>query len=365
MKLLHTLYNIIIYTITLHDNIQATKRLNIDCGPPRSSAMFLLLISCSFFMLNIIIFQFEDCNILYRWLLILLFCYLFFGYSMFCNFLFCNFLFCNFLFCNFLFCNFLFCNFLFCNLLFCNLLFCNLLFCNPSFSSLHFCLYPYPFSVRFYPLLQAHYLSTLPFYLSCLISSWFHLPQANPDSPQGDPDTPPQKYFTIMVERIPGHLRSAAALYKFFEKLFPGKFLSFYLSMKCYLSLPFVISSSLTLGSGQASFVKISPPFPSLTPSFISLNSQFLPSNQSLSHSLTQSLSDSYHLAHSRRLPLSLSVYEILGEVYNVEIALDLKELNSITRQRQTVRDSLEKAIAYYEATNMRPEVFIQTGKVW
>ena len=48
-------------------------------------------------------------------------------------------------------------------------------------------------------------------------------PQANPDSPQGDPDTPPQKYFTIMVERIPGHLRSAAALYKFFEKLFPGK----------------------------------------------------------------------------------------------------------------------------------------------
>ena len=33
--------------------------------------------------------------------------------------------------------------------------------------------------------------------------------QANPDSPQGDPDTPPQKYFTIMVENIPGHLRSA------------------------------------------------------------------------------------------------------------------------------------------------------------
>ena len=170
MKLLHTLYNIIIYTITLHDNIQATKRLNIDCGPPRSSAMFLLLISCSFFMLNIIIFQFEDCNILYRWLLILLFCYLFFGYSMFCNFLFCNFLFCNFLFCNFLFCNFLFCNFLFCNLLFCNLLFCNLLFCNPSFSSLHFCLYPYPFSAPSLPAftlyckhtISQHYLFTFP-----------------------------------------------------------------------------------------------------------------------------------------------------------------------------------------------------------
>ena len=52
------------------------------------------------------------------------------------------------------------------------------------------------------------------------------------------------------------------------------------------------------------------------------------------------------------------------GEVYNVEIALDLKELNSITRQRQSLRGSLEKAIAYYEATNVRPEVFIQTGKV-
>ena len=70
------------------------------------------------------------------------------------------------------------------------------------------------------------YISNFPFHLSCFILSRFHVPQANPDSPQGDPDTPPQKYFTIMVERIPGHLRSAAALYKFFEKLFPGKFLS-------------------------------------------------------------------------------------------------------------------------------------------
>ena len=49
-----------------------------------------------------------------------------------------------------------------------------------------------------------------------------HHLKADPDSPQGDPDTAPQKYFTIMVERIPGHLRSAAALYKFFENLFPG-----------------------------------------------------------------------------------------------------------------------------------------------
>ena len=100
-----------------------------------------------------------------------------------------------------------------------------------------------------------------------------YLVQANPDSPQGDPDTPPQKYFTIMVENIPGHLRSAAALYKFFEKLFPG-------------------------------------------------------------------------------------------EVFNVEIALDLSELNALTAKRQSMRDKLEKAIASYEATNVRPQVYLQTGNV-
>ena len=61
-------------------------------------------------------------------------------------------------------------------------------------------------------------------------------------------------------------------------------------------------------------------------------------------------------------LPLSPSPPQ--GEVYNVEIALDLKELNSITRQRQSVRDNLEKSIAFYEATNVRPDVYIQTGKV-
>jgi hypothetical protein len=50
-----------------------------------------------------------------------------------------------------------------------------------------------------------------------------YLVQADPDSPQGDPDTPPQKYFTIMVERIPSQLRSAVELHKFFENLFPGE----------------------------------------------------------------------------------------------------------------------------------------------
>ena len=70
----------------------------------------------------------------------------------------------------------------------------------------------------------------------------FWLVQANPDSPQGDPDTPPQKYFTIMVENIPGHLRSAAALYKFFEKLFPGE-----VSEWIPLVLTVLLSSHLTL----------------------------------------------------------------------------------------------------------------------
>lgn len=48
------------------------------------------------------------------------------------------------------------------------------------------------------------------------------LVQADPDGPDLDPDTPPQKYYTVMIERIPGHLRSAAALREFFERIFPG-----------------------------------------------------------------------------------------------------------------------------------------------
>jgi hypothetical protein len=39
--------------------------------------------------------------------------------------------------------------------------------------------------------------------------------QADPDGENLDPDTPPQKYFTVMLERIPPHLRSAQALYKY------------------------------------------------------------------------------------------------------------------------------------------------------
>ena len=40
---------------------------------------------------------------------------------------------------------------------------------------------------------------------------------------QGDPDTPSQTYYTLMVEKIPTTLRSAPALEAFFEKLFPGE----------------------------------------------------------------------------------------------------------------------------------------------
>ncbi len=54
-----------------------------------------------------------------------------------------------------------------------------------------------------------------------------YLVQANPQEENLDPDTPPQKYFTVMIESIPSHLRSAASLRKFFEKLFPGKNLDY------------------------------------------------------------------------------------------------------------------------------------------
>lgn len=48
---------------------------------------------------------------------------------------------------------------------------------------------------------------------------------------QGDPDTPPQTYYTAMVEHIPPELRSAPKLRAFFEKLFPGQCIRFYVLM--------------------------------------------------------------------------------------------------------------------------------------
>ena len=77
---------------------------------------------------------------------------------------------------------------------------------------------------------------------------------------QGDPDTPPQTYYTIMVEKVPINLRSAPALENFFENVFPG-------------------------------------------------------------------------------------------DVHSVEVALDLKELDLMTKLRRRTRDSLEKSIALAKAT--------------
>ncbi len=40
---------------------------------------------------------------------------------------------------------------------------------------------------------------------------------------QGDPDTPPQTYYTVMLERLPLSLQSSSQLLAFFQKLFPGE----------------------------------------------------------------------------------------------------------------------------------------------
>jgi hypothetical protein len=76
-------------------------------------------------------------------------------------------------------------------------------------------IFSYVYSAYFCQLLYAEYNNFSIHRLQYLV-------QADPDSPMTDPDTPPQKYFTIMIERIPSHLRSKAALEKFFENLFPG-----------------------------------------------------------------------------------------------------------------------------------------------
>ncbi len=40
---------------------------------------------------------------------------------------------------------------------------------------------------------------------------------------QGDPDTHPQTYYTVMLERIPADLRNEASLARFFDNMFPGE----------------------------------------------------------------------------------------------------------------------------------------------
>jgi hypothetical protein len=41
------------------------------------------------------------------------------------------------------------------------------------------------------------------------------------------------------------------------------------------------------------------------------------------------------------------------GDVYSVEVALDLNELEALTTQRRNVRDALEKSIAIWKATGI------------
>lgn len=40
---------------------------------------------------------------------------------------------------------------------------------------------------------------------------------------RGDTDTPPQTYYTLMLERIPSTLQTESDLRAFFEKIFPGR----------------------------------------------------------------------------------------------------------------------------------------------
>ena len=84
----------------------------------------------------------------------------------------------------------------------------------------------------------------------------------------GDPDTPPQAYYTVMVEKVPTSLRSAQGLADFFDNLFPG-------------------------------------------------------------------------------------------EVYSIQLAADLSQLDSFVAERKKARDNLEKAIAYKEATGIRPTTWV------
>ncbi len=39
---------------------------------------------------------------------------------------------------------------------------------------------------------------------------------------KGDPDTPIQTYYTVMLEHLPSQLRTASQLFDYFETLFPG-----------------------------------------------------------------------------------------------------------------------------------------------
>lgn len=85
----------------------------------------------------------------------------------------------------------------------------------------------------------------------------------------GDPETPVQTYYTVMLEKIPASLRSTTILKDFFERLFPG-------------------------------------------------------------------------------------------DLFAVEIALDLNELDELATRRKQVRNSLEKSIAIWKGTGKRPRTLVK-----
>ncbi|RYG67263.1 hypothetical protein EON64_07835, partial [archaeon] len=65
--------------------------------------------------------------------------------------------------------------------------------------------------------------------------------------------------------------------------------------------------------------------------------------------------------ASLRSAPMLTDFFERIfaGDVYSVEIALDLKELEDLTAHRREVRNKLEKAVAVYKATDQRPVVCV------
>lgn len=87
----------------------------------------------------------------------------------------------------------------------------------------------------------------------------------------------------------------------------------------------------------------------------------------------TDNLPQKYYTIMLEKIPVELRSAEELtehfnelfpGDVYRVEVSLDLRKLNSMISQRQTIRNRLEKAIARFVATNQRPSIYIKTKPV-
>eukprot|EP00981_Chlorochromonas_danica_P012618 scaffold5218_cov150-Ochromonas_danica.AAC.10 len=78
-----------------------------------------------------------------------------------------------------------------------------------------------------------------------------------------------------------------------------------------------------------------------------------------------------YYTVQIENLPIALRSTPALtdfferifpGEVFGVEIALDLKDLEDLTARRKEVRNALEKAIALFQATGRRPLIWLPMG---